>query len=80
MAAILCFSAADTAFAKDCVVLLHGMGRTHFSMLRLQSSLEGGGYEVWNRSYPSTQKTIEPLAQRTVHDKPDPSRANPTQP
>jgi triacylglycerol lipase len=62
MAAILCLSAADAAFARDCVVLLHGMGRTHLSMLRLQSSLESDGYEVWNRSYPSTRNTIVQLA------------------
>lgn len=61
LAAILFFLVAPTLFAKDCVVLLHGMGRTHFSMLRLQSSLQDAGYEVWNRSYPSTRNTIEQL-------------------
>ncbi|MGH8442674.1 MAG: esterase/lipase family protein, partial [Nevskiaceae bacterium] len=50
------------AMAKDCVVLLHGLGRTHWSMIVLQRSLEDAGYTVWNEGYPSTRATVEQLA------------------
>ena len=48
--------------ARECVVLLHGLGRTKLSMLPLQRSLEAAGYEVKNQGYPSTTKSIEDLA------------------
>jgi len=46
----------------DRVVLLHGLGRTDLSMIRMESALEDRGYEVVNVSYPSTQYSIEHLA------------------
>jgi pimeloyl-ACP methyl ester carboxylesterase len=52
-------SAEDSA---DQVVLLHGLGRTDLSMLRMENALKGRGYEVVNVSYPSTQHSIEQLA------------------
>ena len=47
---------------KECVVLLHGLGRTRLSMRALQRDLENGGFCVWNKSYPSTKKSIEELS------------------
>jgi triacylglycerol lipase len=54
--------AAEAAPAAECVVLLHGLGRTQASMLPLQLALERAGYTVWNRSYPSTKAGIEQLS------------------
>lgn len=47
---------------KECVVLLHGLGRTSMSMLSLQRTLESNGFHVWNKSYPSTKKSIAELS------------------
>jgi triacylglycerol lipase len=55
---------AQPAFAhpNECVVLLHGLGRSGASMLRLQFALQADGYIVWNRGYPSTDAPIEELS------------------
>ncbi len=47
---------------KECVIVLHGMGRTKYAMRKVEKELVVAGYTVWNRSYPSTQKPIEVLA------------------
>ena len=47
---------------RDTVVLLHGLGRTSFSMAPLARSLEREGYRVVNLSYPSRTKSLEALA------------------
>jgi triacylglycerol lipase len=46
----------------ECVVLLHGMGRTAFSMQPLADYLEDAGYRTVNLSYPSTRANIESIA------------------
>jgi len=46
--------------AGEVVVLLHGLGRTHWSMMPLESRLAEAGYEVVNLRYPSTR--LEPDA------------------
>lgn len=46
----------------ECVVLLHGLGRTEFSMARLESELEKSGYLVVNETYPSLIKDIPELS------------------
>ncbi len=48
--------------ASDCVILLHGMGRSATSMNKMESQLESAGYTVWNKSYASTKEPIEDLA------------------
>jgi triacylglycerol lipase len=53
---------ANPAMATECVVLLHGLGRTQLSMMRLESALEKAGYMVWNEGYPSRRDTVEKLA------------------
>jgi hypothetical protein len=50
------------ASPEACVVLLHGLGRTAVSMIKLEGSLENSGYLVWNHTYPSRKKTIGELS------------------
>jgi triacylglycerol lipase len=54
--------AEEQILKKECVIVLHGMGRTKYAMRKVEKDLAGAGYTVWNRSYPSTQKPIEVLA------------------
>jgi len=49
-----------------CVVLLHGMGRTDFSMQRLEGALRNEGYAVANIHYGSREHTIEMLAEQVI--------------
>jgi pimeloyl-ACP methyl ester carboxylesterase len=51
---------------KECVILLHGLGRTHRSMSKLARAAEAAGYAAVNLDYPSREKPIETLAQETV--------------
>lgn len=46
----------------DYVVLVHGLGRTAFSMKRLEWVLLREGYRVINVSYPSTRVSVEDAA------------------
>jgi len=46
---------------QQCVVLLHGLNRTKRAMKPLQQALQSEGYTVVNRSYPSTEHTVEEL-------------------
>ncbi len=47
---------------KECVIVIHGMGRTKKSMNRIEKSLVKNNYTVWNESYPSRSESIEKLA------------------
>lgn len=47
---------ADTL--KETVILLHGLGRTHRSMSRMERSLEEAGYRVVNLGYPSRHHPV----------------------
>lgn len=47
---------------KQLVILIHGMGRTRFSMRSLEKYFEGKGYQVINESYDSRSKPIETIA------------------
>ena len=51
------------AFAADCVVLLHGLGRTSHSMARLENAMLKAGYNVVNEGYPSRKKSVNELIQ-----------------
>jgi pimeloyl-ACP methyl ester carboxylesterase len=61
---LIFFSLVSSVFASsdECVILLHGLGRTSLSMKKLEKNLEKKGYLVWNEGYPSREKTIEELA------------------
>jgi triacylglycerol lipase len=54
--------AEEENLKNECVIVLHGMGRTKFAMRKVEKTLAADGYTVWNRSYPSTKKPIEALA------------------
>jgi triacylglycerol lipase len=51
----------------DCVILLHGIGRSTRSLNRLESGLSESGYRVFNLDYPSTKFPIEYLAEEVLH-------------
>jgi triacylglycerol lipase len=53
--AVSASAALPGAHARETVVLLHGLGRSHWSMMPLESRLEDAGYEVENLGYPSTR-------------------------
>jgi len=59
--------AAERA-GRECVILLHGLGRTAFSMSALEDALSDAGYCVWNKSYPSRAADIEWLAISAIND------------
>lgn len=50
----------------EAVVLLHGLGRSAWSMFRLEHELSKRGYLVYNKSYPSRDYPIEELAGRAI--------------
>lgn len=59
---------ALAANSDECVVLLHGMGRTQYSMGKIEERLQEQGYIVRNESYPSTSESISELANSAVAD------------
>ena len=50
---------------SECVILLHGLGRTRYSLNKLASELRSD-YDVINDTYPSRRHTIEELAKIAV--------------
>lgn len=54
--------AAHPEMNEECLILLHGLGRTSASMSYLGSELEEAGFRVVNFGYPSTDLPIEQLA------------------
>jgi len=46
----------------ECVILLHGMARTHRAMAEMQENLTEAGYYTVNVGYPSTDLSIEEIA------------------
>lgn len=55
------FLSLSAPVRADCVVLLHGLARSEYSMLLIQETLEYHGYRVINESYPSESAPIEDL-------------------
>ncbi len=57
------FASAETNDERmgtgECVVLLHGMGRSGATFTLSQELLRAAGYQIVNNGYPSTQRTIE---------------------
>ena len=51
-----------TVEARECVVLLDGLGRTAASLRPLEKALHAAGYFVVNDGYPSTREPVERLA------------------
>ncbi|MDP2126657.1 MAG: alpha/beta hydrolase [Pseudohongiella sp.] len=52
----------------ECVILLHGMGRTDFSMRKMARTLADAGYSVSNVHYESRTHTIEQLADLAINE------------
>jgi len=52
--------------ASECVVLLHGLGRTARSMEDLEQALRRAGYATANIDYPSRSESIATLSERVV--------------
>lgn len=50
----------------ECVVLLHGLARTEFSMEVMDRALNNAGYTVINKGYPSTEASIGELVRDTL--------------
>jgi pimeloyl-ACP methyl ester carboxylesterase len=65
-AMLLLCATASPALADDCVVLLHGLARSPYSVAAMQDVLEAEGYKVVNPGYPSTEATIQTLVARTL--------------
>ena len=51
--------------AKECVILLHGLGRSHLSLNKLESALQAN-YTTFNHSYASRTLTTEKLADDVI--------------
>ncbi|MEZ5540721.1 MAG: alpha/beta fold hydrolase [Pseudomonadota bacterium] len=76
LAALLCWLSACLVTAVpaedtrngECVILLHGLGRTALSMRTIEAALTDAGYCVRNRSYPSRSADIEWLAAAAIGD------------
>ncbi|MDX1900951.1 MAG: alpha/beta hydrolase [Gammaproteobacteria bacterium] len=54
------------AAERQCVILLHGLGRSHYSMSSIESMLKRHNYFVVNENYPSTKKSIESIANQYI--------------
>ena len=64
---ILLLISSSIVFAADeCVVLLHGLGRTHHSMDEIEDKLLKQGYLVWSESYQSRERSVDFLAEQTL--------------
>ena len=59
-------NSASQAHSGECVVLLHGLGRTSGSMEELAEALQQAGYATANIDYPSRSASIVELAGRVV--------------
>ena len=57
-----------SATQQECVIVLHGLGRTAFSMRLIEKALSGEDYLVWNEGYPSTSGAIEELSETAITD------------
>ena len=59
---------SSLCFASDvkCVVLLHGLARTHHAMSSIEFTLKQHDYLVVNQDYSSTKKSIEAIANQDI--------------
>lgn len=56
----------DKSKSRECVIILHGLARTKFSMRAMETALQKEGYKTVNTDYPSTSKTIGEIASEEV--------------
>lgn len=55
-----------TSESQECVILLHGLGRTRRSMSKLSKALQHAGYDTYNCDYPSRKKSIDQLSNTII--------------
>jgi triacylglycerol lipase len=67
-AALMTEVAAAQDVNGECVVLLHGLGRSSFSMKPVQWKLQKAGYKVVNFSYPSRRYSVERLSETYLRE------------
>ncbi|MCH9757307.1 MAG: alpha/beta hydrolase [Gammaproteobacteria bacterium] len=60
------YISAHAAHETNCVVLLHGLGRSHHAMSGVEATLKKHHYLVVNQSYPSTKLSINTLANQYI--------------
>lgn len=65
---VLIFAVIPTLASADCVVLLHGLARSDWSMEIMAFALRRDGYKTVNAGYPSTDEAIPTLALSTLPD------------
>ena len=53
---------------NECVILLHGLGRTSKSMDKIQEALVQAGFHTVNFDYPSRKSSVEQLATNHIPD------------
>lgn len=58
----------DKMTTKECVILLHGWGRSDKSMIIISLALQHAGFDVINVDYPSNDKTISDLSEQAVSE------------
>jgi hypothetical protein len=66
LALLTLLAAPAPAQAADCVILLHGLARTHASLTVMAEALSAEGFRVVNRGYPSTRASIADLSPATI--------------
>ena len=68
LVALISFTANALAgtLNSECVIVLHGLGRTEASMEKIEDVLIKNNYQVWNQAYPSREADIETLAANHV--------------
>lgn len=59
---------SELAKADECVIFVHGLGRTENSLDYMSREINKQGYLVINKSYPSTAETVEELAAKNIPD------------
>jgi hypothetical protein len=59
---LLIATSQSQASQGECVILLHGMGRTAFSLSDIEDALQQQNFQVWNESYPSLSQPVEALS------------------
>lgn len=53
-------------YNSECVIILHGLARTKYSMRAMETELQKKGYKTVNTGYPSTSKSIAAIADDEV--------------
>jgi pimeloyl-ACP methyl ester carboxylesterase len=61
-------SVGASSEAGECVIILHGLGKSKYSMKSIERSLKKSGYITWNETYPSRKKRIEDLSVKHIDD------------